>query len=41
MVSLAKKNAMAAKSKKKNTLLNNLMWTANDDNGKTMEDDNA
>ena len=41
MMYLAKKNAVTAKNKKKNTLLNNLMWTANDDNGRTMEDDNA
>lgn len=38
---LAKKSAMTTKNKKKNTLLNNLMWTANDDNGKTMENENA
>jgi hypothetical protein len=41
MMYLAKKNAAAAKNKKKNTLLNNLMWTANDENGRTMEDENA
>lgn len=41
MMYLAKKNAVAAKNKKKNTLLNNLMWTANDENGRTMEDENA